>query len=736
MVTEHDAKKAGAEVVKQIDAPFQSGLLYPGLQALDEEYLKVDAQLGGVDQRKIFTYAEKYLPKLGYSKRSHLMNPMVPGLTGGKMSSSEVDSKIDLLDSEESVTNKLMRAECSKSNLDNGILAFIKTVIFPILKLRGNVFHSTNGCKYSSVADLISAFSSDELSEEHLKNDVINFLNNLLDPIRKDFDSSKLKEITRKAYPLKNSISLVESSVKENIYNISLPEKSSQLIFRNLSYFPRGEQKFSTLSPRVLWSIFVTSKPNISLLGQISKIRDFLQAGCSVTVLVLDIVSHMDGGQVSWNVAPIRAQYYIDLIKSSFEILKIPLEKVSFVKGSDYQCGKDYALDLYRVSAQVTCKESGEAVTDFLKDPSLLSALLIPDMLALDEKHNKVDIHFGCASLVPLFQFAEKVLKLVDDRIVCHLCYESLPSLLNKSPLSPEEEFIDLIEPESSLKKKIKSSFCESGNISFNPVLSIVKLIIMPFIDRKFKVCRTEENGGDKEFSSFQELQEYFGSGNLHPGDLKGSVLGYLKTLIEPIRKASDSPNFKKLLNQAFPSSKKEKKAPLKGNAKISTEEFTPSKFDMRVGQIIEVMRHPEADSLYVEKINIGEDEPRTIVSGLVKYVPIEDMHNRKVVVLANLKPQSMRGIKSAGMVLCASVENCVEPLIPPPESSPGERVIAEGYEGDPDPVLNTKKSDALTKMLEGFKTNASLRATWNGNDLCTAAGAVMVKSLKNAPIK
>ena len=45
-------------------------------QALDEEYLKCDAQFGGVDQRKIFTFAEKYLPHLGYQKRIHLMNPM------------------------------------------------------------------------------------------------------------------------------------------------------------------------------------------------------------------------------------------------------------------------------------------------------------------------------------------------------------------------------------------------------------------------------------------------------------------------------------------------------------------------------------------------------------------------------------------------------------------------------------------------------------------------------------
>uniref|UniRef100_A0A1X7SK20 Uncharacterized protein n=1 Tax=Amphimedon queenslandica TaxID=400682 RepID=A0A1X7SK20_AMPQE len=59
VVSQHDAKKAGAEVVKQVKFPLLSGLLYPGLQALDEEYLKVDAQFGGEDQRKIFTFAEK-----------------------------------------------------------------------------------------------------------------------------------------------------------------------------------------------------------------------------------------------------------------------------------------------------------------------------------------------------------------------------------------------------------------------------------------------------------------------------------------------------------------------------------------------------------------------------------------------------------------------------------------------------------------------------------------------------
>ena len=50
ILSEHDAKKAGAEVVKQVESPLLSGLLYPGLQALDEQYLDVDFQFGGIDQ--------------------------------------------------------------------------------------------------------------------------------------------------------------------------------------------------------------------------------------------------------------------------------------------------------------------------------------------------------------------------------------------------------------------------------------------------------------------------------------------------------------------------------------------------------------------------------------------------------------------------------------------------------------------------------------------------------------
>lgn len=98
---------------------------------------------------------------------------------------------------------------------------------------------------------------------------------------------------------------------------------------------------------------------------------------------------------------------------------------------------------------------------------------------------------------------------------------------------------------------------------------------------------------------------------------------------------------------------------------------------DIRVGRIIKAWRHEEADSLYVEEVDVGEAEPRIICSGLVKYIPIDFLQDRKVIVLANLKPRNMRGVKSNGMLLAASdaAHENVELLEPPEGSLPGERI-------------------------------------------------------------
>ena len=68
-------------------------------------------------------------------------------------------------------------------------------------------------------------------------------------------------------------------------------------------------------------------------------------------------------------------------------------------------------------------------------------------------------------------------------------------------------------------------------------------------------------------------------------------------------------------------------------------------------------MQHPDADSLYVERVDVGEEgrESRTVVSGLAGRVPMEQLQGRMGVFLCNLKAVKMRGVESQAMLMCAS---------------------------------------------------------------------------------
>ncbi|KAH8676611.1 tRNA synthetases class I-domain-containing protein [Tricladium varicosporioides] len=205
------AQKAGAEVVKQDNDPFLGGLVYPLMQALDEQYLDVDVQFGGLDQRKIFTFALENLPKIGYKVRGHLMNAMVPGLgEEAKMSASDVDSKIDLLDSPEAVAKKLKKAKCvPKEVAGNGVIAFVEHVIMRALSLHPDLDSKfvverkdAEPLIYESAEKLKEDYIADILTPQLLKAALTTHLNTLLAPIRAEFQVSKeWQDIEVAAYP-------------------------------------------------------------------------------------------------------------------------------------------------------------------------------------------------------------------------------------------------------------------------------------------------------------------------------------------------------------------------------------------------------------------------------------------------------------------------------------------------------------------------------------------------------
>ncbi|KAN0069407.1 hypothetical protein V8E54_012422 [Elaphomyces granulatus] len=205
----------------------------------------------------------------------------------------------------------------------------------------------------------------------------------------------------------------------------------------------------------------------------------------------------------------------------------------------------------------------------------------------------------------------------------------------------------------------------------------------------------------------------------------------------------------------------------------------SPSLIDLRIGHILRAINHPNADSLYVSTIDCGDapgtentsqDETtgrtvRTVCSGLNGLVPLEEMQGRKIVAVCNLKPVTMRGIKSAAMVLAASPRVAegedshagpVELVSPPPTAEAGERVFFEGWsEGEPEKVLNPKKKIWET-FQPGFTTTDSLEVAFdstqisilkNGEGSSEAAkkigklvtqsgGVCTVKSLKGATVR
>ncbi|KAG0680949.1 G4 quadruplex nucleic acid binding protein [Pichia californica] len=170
-------------------------------------------------------------------------------------------------------------------------------------------------------------------------------------------------------------------------------------------------------------------------------------------------------------------------------------------------------------------------------------------------------------------------------------------------------------------------------------------------------------------------------------------------------KKQSQPPKGKPTDPEAIAKAKAEKEAKKAAKAKLREQQEAaekaaqvppnPSLIDLRVGFIEKAIKHPDADSLYVSTIQMGDEDgkPRTVCSGLVKHFSLEEMQQRYVIVVANLKPVTMRGIKSCAMVLCAaSPEGKVEFVNPPTGSKAGDKIFFEGFDGTPEKVLNPKK--------------------------------------------
>jgi aminoacyl tRNA synthase complex-interacting multifunctional protein 1 len=193
---------------------------------------------------------------------------------------------------------------------------------------------------------------------------------------------------------------------------------------------------------------------------------------------------------------------------------------------------------------------------------------------------------------------------------------------------------------------------------------------------------------------------------------------------------ASSSTNGKEQIGEE-PEAKKEKKESKESAPPPPTtaSEIDVSKLDIRVGLITKAWEHEDADKLFCEEIDIGEAQPRSIASGLRAHYDLSDLEGQRVLVLANLKSRNMLGFPSHGMVLCASasdgdgVAGTVRFIEPPPDAAIGERVMVDGFDGEPATENQVIKKKMLEVIFPDLKTNADGVPCYKGVPLSTSAG-------------
>lgn len=106
----------------------------------------------------------------------------------------------------------------------------------------------------------------------------------------------------------------------------------------------------------------------------------------------------------------------------------------------------------------------------------------------------------------------------------------------------------------------------------------------------------------------------------------------------------------------------------------IGMDDF--KKVDLKVGEILSVEDHPNADNLYILRVDLGEEEPRTLVAGLKGHYEMAELKGKKVPVVANLEPARLRGVESRGMLLAAQDDDTVSLLTVDKDVSAGSSVL------------------------------------------------------------
>lgn len=263
----------------------------------------------------------------------------------------------------------------------------------------------------------------------------------------------------------------------------------------------------------------------------ITKLIDLEKAGFKVIILLADI--H----------AMLNRKGEEDLIKKEVESWKKTIKaigiKAEIALGSSFQFSKEYQFDVMKMAQSLSIQRGLRSMQEVARDVenATISQLWYPLMQAVDIKHLGVDVAVGGLEQRKIHMLAKDSENSTKHKFIAlHTpLITSLKGPGKKMSKSILGSGISLMDSYDEIKNSIKNAYCPEKEVGENPILQITKLIVFPLL-KGIKIKRPEKFGGNKEYNSYEKVEEDYKIGKLHPMDLKNATAEALEEIIKPIR--------------------------------------------------------------------------------------------------------------------------------------------------------------------------------------------------------
>ena len=312
-------------------------------------------------------------------------------------------------------------------------------------------------------------------------------------------------------------------------------EEKVELIKRNCVEIVNENKIKEFMSKGVVYCGYECSgEIHLGHLVTIIKLLDLQKAGIKIKVLLADWHTWLNK-KGDWEFVNRQVKQWEKGMKS------VGL-KAEFVKGTSYQQKSDYIEDVLRMSLKTTINRGVRAMQQVARDidNAKVSQVIYPLMQIEDVKSLGTNFVVAGTDQRKIYMLGQDVGKEVGIPEAVYLYTPLIPGLKGpgvKMSSSVADSFISIRDKKEDIKKKINKAYCKVGDIEFNPVLAITKLVVFPMFE-KVKIKRDEKYGGNVVFDNYKSLEKSFESEKLHASDLKNAFAEYLEEIISPIRKA------------------------------------------------------------------------------------------------------------------------------------------------------------------------------------------------------